>query len=58
VKGKEKINVLVHSDKEVNSLEKVFEEAPSGVRILLPKTRVYNEIQRRARGKGFCTWRV
>jgi hypothetical protein len=50
--------VLVHSDKEVNSLEKVFEEAPSGVRILLPKTRVYNEIQRRARGKGFCTWRV
>ncbi|KAG6777973.1 hypothetical protein POTOM_017817 [Populus tomentosa] len=58
VKGKEKVNVLVHSDREVNSLEKVVEEAPSDVRILLPKTRFYNGIQRRARGKGFCTWRV
>ncbi|XP_011002005.1 PREDICTED: uncharacterized protein LOC105109103 [Populus euphratica] len=58
MKGNEKVNVLVHSDKEINSLEKAFKEAPSGVRILLPKTRVYNGIQRRARGKGFCTWRV
>jgi hypothetical protein len=49
---------VVHGDKEVNSFEKFFEKTPGDVRVLLPKTRVYDEIQHRARRKGFYTWRV
>ncbi|KAL9354249.1 hypothetical protein Peur_052219 [Populus x canadensis] len=44
VKGKGKISVLVHSNEEVNPLEKVFEKAPGGVGMLLLKTSVYDEI--------------
>lgn len=51
MKGKGRINVLVHNNEKVNSLENVFEEAPGGVRILSLKTRHYSGIQCRARGK-------